>query len=40
MSAYVDYVPVEESKTMDTYADTVMAHTPTITSTTVMSVGR
>jgi hypothetical protein len=36
----VDYVPVVESKTMDTSADTVIAHTPTITSTTVMSVWR
>lgn len=40
MSAYVDYVPVVESKIMDTSADTVIAHTPTITSTTAMSVGR
>ena len=29
-----------ESKTMDTSADTVIAHTPTITSTTAMSVWR
>jgi hypothetical protein len=36
----VDYVPVVESKTMDTSADTVIAHTPTITSTTALSVWR